>query len=223
MAPSRPCISGLPGRMATRQKPSSQALAASAGLHEVVVADRGAAEREQQIGAGRARGVDAAFERRETVARDAEVDRLAAGVADERRERERVGGDDLVGTGVLARPHELVAGRQDRDPRLAPHAQPACSWRPRARGGAHPGARPRRQAELPAVKSSPARAHVAAGATGSRSVTTAPSRPRRSPGSRWRRRPSGTGAPVKIRTASPGPTGPVEAGVRRRSRRSPQA
>ena len=55
MAPSRPCMSGLPGRMAMRQKPSSMPGRDERLLHEIVIADRGAAERHQHVGFGVAR------------------------------------------------------------------------------------------------------------------------------------------------------------------------
>ena len=42
-------ISGLPGRMAMRQKSMAKPCALSARLHEIVVADRGAARGDQQI------------------------------------------------------------------------------------------------------------------------------------------------------------------------------
>ena len=49
--PCRPCISGLPGRMAICQKPSGTPRSASTGLHQVMVADRSAAERDKNVGA----------------------------------------------------------------------------------------------------------------------------------------------------------------------------
>ena len=53
VAPSRPEISGLPGRMAIFQKSSSKPCGAERALHQVVVADAGAAGGHQQVaGAG---------------------------------------------------------------------------------------------------------------------------------------------------------------------------
>ena len=52
IAPRRPWISGLPGRMAMRQKSSDMPASASAWRIEVVIADRGAADRRQHVGPG---------------------------------------------------------------------------------------------------------------------------------------------------------------------------
>ena len=125
MRPSRPCMRGLPGRSATRQKPSVHALPRQRRLHEVVLADGGAAEGDEEIRARLARRLDPALEVVEAVAGDAEVDRLAPGARDERGERDEVGGDDLVGAGRLAGPDELVARGEDRDARPAADAQRA--------------------------------------------------------------------------------------------------
>ena len=57
-APSRPNISGLPGRMAIFQKSSAMPSSVERLLDEVVVADRGAAERDEDVGGKRERRVD---------------------------------------------------------------------------------------------------------------------------------------------------------------------
>ena len=117
MPPSRPCISGLPGRIAMRQKPSSMPAATSAFLHEVVVADRRPAERHQHVGFERPGPVgltsSSALHR---VGGDAEVDRDAAAGFDNPRHGEIVRGDDLRGAKRSAGSDELVAGRQNGDP-----------------------------------------------------------------------------------------------------------
>ena len=76
--PSRPFIIGRPGRSATRQNDSSSPSAFEPALDEVVVADRGAAGRHQDVGAGIARAADRGAGRLDLVRHDAEVDHLGA-------------------------------------------------------------------------------------------------------------------------------------------------
>ena len=58
MAPSRPCIIGRPGRSATRQNDSVEPFGGERLLHQIVLADRGAAGGHQNIGAAVARAAD---------------------------------------------------------------------------------------------------------------------------------------------------------------------
>ena len=56
---------------------------------EIMIADRGPSERDQEIGAGGARGVDAFFERAQLILGNAKIERLAARRLDERGDREK--------------------------------------------------------------------------------------------------------------------------------------
>ena len=87
--------SGLPGRMAIFQKSNSMPAVAERLLHEVVLADRGAAAGHQQIGA-RGGLRPSRCSTSQVVGRDAEMDRLGAAGRDEGGERQAVGADDLV-------------------------------------------------------------------------------------------------------------------------------
>ena len=115
------------------------------------------------------------------------------------------------GPGLLAGHHQLVAGRDQRDDRAARDRDPARrSSRRGARG--RPGASRRGAAmRAPAAKSPPAGRMWGSPSRPARRVMRVAVGRRRPPGSRTSRRPSGTGAPVKMRTASPGPTRAVEA------------
>ena len=90
---------------------------------EVVIADRGAADRRQHVGVGAPRFGEAVGERGGIVGRGAEIERLAARRRDDAGDGEGVGGDDLRRPARLARRDELVAARQDGDPRPAPRRQ----------------------------------------------------------------------------------------------------
>ena len=92
-------------------------------LHEVVVADGGAADRDEDVGRRSARALDAGDEGGHVVAGDAEIDDRAAGALDIGGDGEGVGGDDLVGADGRARQHEFVAGGKERDTRLAHDGQ----------------------------------------------------------------------------------------------------
>ena len=73
--------------MAIFQKSSVMPRVGQRLLHQVVLADRGAAGDDEDVGAGRA--VDEGGDRLAAVRRDAEVDRLAAGLAHERGKADR--------------------------------------------------------------------------------------------------------------------------------------
>ena len=122
---------------------------------------------------------------------------------------ERIGGDDLVGAG---RPRRGARARRRSPewPRAACAGRSAARGPPprRARGGAHRGAGPPPEGRSPAVKSSPLGRTNLAGAAALADHDARRPPPRRSPGSTMASAPSGSGAPVKIRTASPGPTAP---------------
>ena len=92
----------------------------SAGLHEVMVADRRAAERHQNVGL---RLAGAARSPRSSAAKSSPAMPRSTTSAPALRaigaDRQIVGGDDLVGAGLGAGRDEFVAGRQDRDARAA--------------------------------------------------------------------------------------------------------
>jgi hypothetical protein len=105
--------------------------------HVVALADAHAAGREHEVARERAGAGEERTERRLGVGGDAEVDRLAAGVAHERGERDRVRRDDRpsgAGLGGPSERHELVA-RGDDGHAWPPHHLDLC----RAQGGEQPG------------------------------------------------------------------------------------
>ncbi len=125
----------------------------------------------------------------------------------DRRDAIGVGGDDLVGAGRAARRQQFVAGGDDARPaaRLTTGKR-RHGWRRRPATAPPRRARGRRSSSIsPSLKSSPALADVAAG--GDRLEHLDRSRRRCARAFSWMRivsAPSGTGAPVKMRTASPG-------------------
>ena len=136
MAPSRPTISGLPGRMAIFQKSSAMPRRCQRRLHEVVVADRGAADRRRACRRPAARSTKAAIASRLSGAMPRSI-ALAAALAHEaprgrRRSRRRSG----PGPVVVAGRHELVAGGEDRDARPAADGQGGVAHRRGERDGA---------------------------------------------------------------------------------------
>src|SRR4029077_6534729 len=79
---------------------------------EVMIADRGPAERHYHVGA-RARGGDAFVKRAQLVPSDAEVERSAARGLDERGNREGIRGNNLIGANGFTRLYQFVAGREN--------------------------------------------------------------------------------------------------------------
>ena len=79
-------------------------------LDEIVVADRGAAGGNQNIGAAVARAANTLCGGLERVAGDAEIDGVGAFLTGQRAERIAVRIHDLTGTGDRARHHQFVAG-----------------------------------------------------------------------------------------------------------------
>ena len=123
MAPSRPCISGRPGRIATFQNDSAMPSAANALPHQIVVANRSAAGRHQNIGvkiAGAPHRVDRLIE---VIGHDAEIGDGCAFGARQRGKRKTVRIDDLARTRLNTRRHELIAGGEQRDFRLPMYRQ----------------------------------------------------------------------------------------------------
>ena len=113
MSPSRPKISGLPGRIATFQNVELHAERVQRGRDEIVIADGGAADGDEHVGVGaRSPSLSA---RSLGVARDAEDARRGSGRCRQRGKADRVGGDDLIGARQRAGRHQLVAGRQNGD------------------------------------------------------------------------------------------------------------
>ena len=177
-------------------------------LHEVVLADRGAAERDEKIGAAVAGGRDAALEIGEGVAGDAEVERLAAG-ARRRARRGHRGWRRRSGPALPSRPGGR-ARRRWRGSRRAACGAPAGArgpWRRRATRRRASRRCPAARSVSPARKSRPLGRTKRPGAAASRTVTASPSR-RASSWMTIASAPSGIGAPVKMRTASPAATTP---------------
>ncbi len=123
IAPSRPCIIGLPGRIAICQNAmvtpsaSSDCLTRSWSPTEAppvvtrISAPQSRARRMPSRG-----GLDG-------IGGDAEIDGLGAFVAGQRPQRVAVGIDDLSGAGGRARHHQFVAGGEHRDLRPAAHGK----------------------------------------------------------------------------------------------------
>ena len=131
-------------------------------LHEVVLADRGAAERDEKIGAAVAGGRDAALEVGEACrgrCRDRAPRRRHA--RGERGEGIEVGGDDLVRPCRLAGPDELVAGGEDRDARPAAHRQARVAHGGGEREAARIETLPGGKERVAGAEVEPARAHEA--------------------------------------------------------------
>ena len=86
-----------------------------------MVADRGAAHGDQDIGVRLARPADALRGGGDRVGGDPEIDDLGALGARQRPQAVAVGIDDLAGAGGYARHHQFVAGAEDGDFRAAAH------------------------------------------------------------------------------------------------------
>src|SRR5262245_33467036 len=94
-----------------RDSPEAElhALPCERGLNEIMLADPGATERNQHIGALVAGPPDGRCERLEIVAGDAEVDDARTLRLGHRGEGVVVRGDDLTGTDRRARQHDFIA------------------------------------------------------------------------------------------------------------------
>ena len=99
------------------------ALAGQRAAHEVAVADRGAADGDENIGPFGAGALDRRLDLVEAVADDAEVERFAAGGRDQPENGESIGGHDLVGAARGAGRDQFVAGGKHGDPWLAGERQ----------------------------------------------------------------------------------------------------
>ena len=91
------------------------------GTHQVAVADRGAANRDEHVGAGRL--AQLARNGIAVVGSDAEELSLSARTLDERRQAVRVRRDDLVGAYFAAGFYQFVSRREDRNARFSSHTQ----------------------------------------------------------------------------------------------------
>ena len=186
--------------------PAHVADAVEHDLHEVDVAHRHAAAGEHRVAASRRPRWMAVGDGGLVVADQAEVDGLPALLRDEREERGAVRVADLPGRERLAGLDQLVAG---------------ATARRRAAGGARaprrrrcPASTPRWPAPItspgsntgsPARRSSPAARTASPAGTSASMATRAPSSRRRVCSTiTTASAPSGIGAPVKIRIASPG-------------------
>ena len=117
-APRRPLISGF--ARAHRDLPERQlhALLRKHGRDEIVIADRRAADRHQDI--RRFRPLDVLDQARLRIAGDAELDHLGADAVHQRADPEMVRRYDLADAGCFAGSDEFVAGRQNCDLRPSP-------------------------------------------------------------------------------------------------------
>ena len=121
--PETPVHQGLSGAQSHPPEAELHAFRAERRLDEVVVADRGAAEGDEEIRSRRPGAAHGVPQGADIVGGDAEIDGLGAGLLTEGGEREAVRGDDLIPFGPLARPHQFVAGREHGQPRPAAHRQ----------------------------------------------------------------------------------------------------
>src|SRR5829696_8236522 len=96
--------------------------------------------------------MDAAFQVRQGIAGDAEVNRLTPGLLDQCGEGDWIGCKDLIGTDLLARADEFVARGKDRNAGLAPNAQPRMAPRRRERKAARVESLARREEGAPRRK-----------------------------------------------------------------------
>ena len=174
-------------------------------LHDVVVADRHAAARDHRV-AGDQRVFERALDVRLVVARDAEVDRVAAG--GRAASRAASDGSSRGSDRARARPDLRAARRRWRARRPAaagsprPRSSPRLAITPRCAGPEH-----RRPARTPAGRPRRRRPRRGGGRPPSAAcATSTPSSPSRCVRSTITiaSAPSGIGAPVMIRIASPG-------------------
>ncbi len=126
---------------------------------EVVVADRGAADGDDDVGVPRAGEV--LVQALARVAGDAQLLRLGAGLLGERPHAQVVGGDDLPRPRPLAGPHQLVAGGEDGNAGTAADRHRAVPHGGRQRQLARTEATARRQQRLARREVEAPGAHVA--------------------------------------------------------------
>ena len=218
-SPRRPCIIGLPGRMAIFQKPISTPSRSSACLHEVVVADRCAAGRHEDVGAGFDRAADRGRGVVHGVAGDAEIDDVGALV----RARARAAhsrSNRRSGRGPASCPASPVRRRSQAAPPSAGDAPAGVGWFIAA---ASARSRSSKRCDCfsstsPSRKSMPARRMCRPVPAASLMTTMSPSRAVSS----WMTiasAPSGITPPVKMRTASPACSDARRTAGRRRPRR----
>ena len=202
-----PAISGFPGRIATRWKSSVEPVRERRPLHQVEVADRGAAERDDQVGALASGQRPRRGSRR--VSRAIGSSRASAPAASSIAFSPKPF-EATIWSGPGSSPGitssspvgiSATTGRRATATRGASIAASSARSTGRSRRGAAtraPAGSRRRPGGCSRRRSRP---------RGRRS------RRRRASASSWittRSAPSGTGAPVKIRTASPGPTAPAK-------------
>ena len=121
MAPSRPCISGRPGRSANPPERQCHAFGRKRLLHEIVVADGGAADGDEDVGAAFAGAPDGGDGVVEPVGDDAEIGHVGAFGARERSRAHSRWRRRSARAPVRARRHQFVAGREQRDFRAPVH------------------------------------------------------------------------------------------------------
>ena len=207
------CISGLPGRMAMPRSRASCRRRSSAVCTRSWSPTEAPPSVTSMSAPAVARLRDRRVERLGRVARRcrgraARAPALAAIAATAKGVR----GDDLVGAGVArpartsSSPVARIATRGLPPHRAARRGRPAAASDSAAR--VEPPARLRAACRLPEIE--PGAADVPARRDRLAHVDASPSRVGVLLDDDRRRRPSGTGAPVKMRTASPGPTAPAK-------------
>ena len=178
------------------------------GLDKVMIANRRAADRDENIGARVSGSAEASSSAAETIAGDAEVDDASAPSASTIAARAKLF-EATIWFGPIAPPGTDDSSPWPRSPRPGGGARPSWDdWLQRQERGPGDSSRGAARAASPLRKSRPAPANVLAGPDAvlcrdaialrlACSCTSTASAP------------SGTGAPVKMRTASPGPTTPA--------------
>ncbi len=175
-------------------------------LDDVEVADGDAAAGDHRVAGGQ-RVFHCAFDVRLVVARDAEVHRVGTGGFEHREQHRPVRVTDLTRRERNRAFAQLVTGGQHTDPRRGiteTDSSPRLAITPRCAG---PSAVPGSKTRWPATTSPPASRMWSPLSAGW--CTKTPSSPSRNVRSTMTiaSAPSGIGAPVMIRIASPGPTG----------------
>ena len=150
---------------------------------EIMVADRGAADGDEDVGAVGDRLRQLVVDGRFAVGRDAAIQRQAAGLAHQCGDAEGVGGDDLRRADGFAW-QDAVRRRSPGSPRGDGADRQIAGWPPLAASAMAPGVSTRAggQKRRPAAKSTPAGRMCWPTTTGAVGVTVSPSGARHSPG-----------------------------------------
>ena len=214
-----PVACGPPGCIATL--PTHPPSGSSSLAHHLVGAHRDAAARDHELGVGVARGIQLVAQPADLVAHPCLVHDDGADGAHGRGERDAVRIGNLAGPELGTGRHELAARAHDRDAHPFAHEQlgePGCrgggevTRREPQPGRQHVGARGQVGAGLPHVLPRGARPeHAHARASAAPPAPAGPSGSVSSTGT-IASAPSGTCAPVMMRTVVPGSSGDGRAG-----------